>query len=391
MLRATGTPLSRRAACFRWIILVVLIALVAPASVRGQSATPIGVGRANVAVVADGLVNPRGFVWSGNGTLYLGLAGRGGTTPGPTGSPFSGGSTAGVATIQNGTVTPLATGLPSSIWTDIDWVWGVMDLAILNGQLYALEGGGGAVHGNLDRPSGVYQVNADGTATIVADLGAWVDANPVAHTPPEGAPNGGSFFGMAPVGDALWVTDAVNGQVLRVTPAGAIDRVVDLSLGHPVPSGIAADPNGGAYVGTLTAAPFKEGTAKVLHVAADGTTTDFWTGLTTVTAVAVGPDGGVYAAELSSRIAAAEPLLTPGSGMIVRRTGAHDAATIVANLNLPVAARFAATGALYVAEPAFGADDGSGRILRIDLNGALANATPNSAAGIAPSAATPTT
>lgn len=371
---------------------VIAFAIVfAPVCVRAQSATPISAAGADVTVVADGLANPRGFVWGGDGTLYLGLAGRGGTTPGPAGSPFSGGSTAGVVAIRSGTVTPLATGLPSSIWSDIDWVWGVMDLAILNGQLYALDGGGGAVHGNPERPSGVYQINADGTATLVADLGGWVDANPVAHTPPEGAPNGGSFFGMAPVGDALWVTDAVNGQVLRVTADGAIDRVADLSLGHPVPSGIAADPNGGAYVGTLTAAPFKEGAAKVLHVAADGTVADVWTGLTTVTGVAVGNDGALYAAELSATINGAQPDPTPGTGAIVRQTGASSAAAVVVALDLPVAARFGADGVLVVAEPAFGADDGSGRLLRIDLNEALAGGTPISVVASAPPGATPPT
>ena len=41
---------------------------------------------------------------------------------------------------------------------------------------------------------------------------------------PEGAPNGGSFFDMAPIGEALWVVDSVNGQVLQVTPAGEITR-----------------------------------------------------------------------------------------------------------------------------------------------------------------------
>ena len=118
-----------------------------------------------------------------DGTMYLAVSSSGGDTPGPEDSPFSGGDTASVVIVRDGAVTTLAAGLPSSVWRDLDWVWGVMDVAILGDQLYALVGGG-AIHGNPDTPSGIYRVNADGTTALVADLGAWVDENPVATEPP---------------------------------------------------------------------------------------------------------------------------------------------------------------------------------------------------------------
>jgi hypothetical protein len=183
------------------VLFFTLLLSAAPLPVRAQDATPMtGALPDGVEVVASGLTNPRGFTWGANGTLFVGLAGRGGDTPGPEGSPFSGGPTAGIAAIRDGEVSMLATGLASAVWRDIDWVWGVNDVVILGDQLYALVGGGGVGHGNPDQPSGVYVIAADGSATLVADLGTWVDANPVAHTPPEGAPNGGSFFDMAPIG-----------------------------------------------------------------------------------------------------------------------------------------------------------------------------------------------
>ena len=222
------------------LALASLVPVYLPTS-RAQEATPT----TEMQIVADGIANPRGFTWDADGTMFLAVSGTGGKNPGPEGSPFSGGDTASVGFVQDGAVTTLAAGLPSSVWRDIDWVWGVMDVAILGDQLYALVGGGGAIHGNPDAPSGVYRVNADGTSAVVADLGTWVDENPVAHTPPEGAPATGSFFAMVPVGETLgrrigqWPAAAGH-------PKGEVTRIADLSEDHLVPTGIAADPEGGA-------------------------------------------------------------------------------------------------------------------------------------------------
>jgi hypothetical protein len=350
------------------VVAFTLLLNAAPLAVRAQDATPTaGALPDGVEVVASGLTNPRGFTWGADGTLFVGLAGRGGDTPGPEGSPFSGGPTAGIAAIRGGEVSMLATGLASAVWRDIDWVWGVNDVAILGDQLYALVGGGGVGHGNPDQPSGVYVIAADGSATLVADLGTWVDANPVEYTPPEGAQTGGSFFDMAPISEALWVVDSVNGQILQVTPAGEITRIADLSEGHPVPSGIAVDPAGGAYVADLTPAPYVERSANVRHISPDGTVTEVWTGLTAITGLAVGPDGALYVAELSSQISDDEPFLTEGSGSILRQTGPDAGEVVASGLDYPVALGFGSDGDIYVAVPAFGADEGSGEILRLEV------------------------
>src|SRR5215204_2557505 len=356
-----------RAVSISLVLIFTLLLGAAPLAVRAQDATPMaGALPDGAEVVASGLVNPRGITWGADGTMFVGIAGSGGDTPGPEGSPFTGGPTAGVAAVRDGEVTMLASGLASAVWRDIDWVWGVNDVEILGNQLYALNGGGGLGHGNPEQPSGVYVIADDGTATLVADLGTWVDANPVEYTPPEGAPNGGSFFDMAPIGEVLWVVDAVNGQVLQVTAAGEITRIADLSEGHPVPSGIAADPAGGAYVANLTPAPYPEGAATVRHLGLDGMVTDIWTGLTTVTGLAVGPDGALYVAELSSQISDAEPFLTAGSGRILRQTGPDAGEVVASGLDYPVALGFGPAGGPYVAVPAFGAAEGPGEIIRLE-------------------------
>jgi hypothetical protein len=167
----------------------------------------------------------------------------------------------------------------------------------------------------------------------------------------------------------LWVVDALNGLIFTVTPDGTLTLAVDLSAGHPVLTGIAADPAGGIYVGNLTSAPFPNGAAKVVHVAADGTVTDAWTGLTTVTGVAVGDDGALYAIEMSTGNTEEEPFLTPGSGRLVRQTGPDSMEAIASGLMFPIALRTAPDGALYIALPALGADDGSGQIIQVDTAG----------------------
>jgi DNA-binding beta-propeller fold protein YncE len=247
-------------------------------------------------------------------------------------------------------------------------VVGVSDVAILGDQLYALVAGGGGSHGNPDQPAGLYRIQADGTFEVVADLGAWRRANPVAH-PAEVEPDG-QWYGMvaAPDGSALWVVEANGGQVLTVTPDGVVTRVADLSEGHPVPTGIALAPEGGVYVGYLTAFPFLDGTSRVDHVAPDGTVSTVWSGLSMVTGIAVAPDGTLYAAEMATGDPASmeEPPFQPFTGRVVRQSGADGLEEVATGMLFPVNLRFGPDGGLNVALPSVGANNGEGVILRLD-------------------------
>jgi plastocyanin len=374
-------------------LLVVLLAMfgIAPLAAIAQDATPVTDAPAST-VVASGLTNPRGMTWGADGTLFVALAGSGGPNAateetGTTAAigPFSGGLTGAVAAIGADTCpVPIATGLPSTA-TGMGDVLGADDVAILGDQLYASVDGGGAVHGNADNPSGVYRLLADGTSELVADLSAWTRANPVAEVPGDDDPDA---IGYSMVADEaaglLWVADPNLGQIVSVTPDGVITRVADLSAGHPVPTRMTPDGEGGVYIGTLTAVPFPDGAAKVMHVAADGTVSDVWTGLTTVVDVAVGADGTLYALEMSTGNLAEPPFLQPGSGRIVHQTGPDSLEVVVEGLMLPVSFELGPDGAWYVALPAIGANGGEGMIVQF---GGAAAATP--VAGAAPAACAP--
>lgn len=304
--------------------LLFALASVAPLATSAQEATPAPDLPEGTTVAASGLTSHRGL--RGTATAHS-------TSPSPAAAaptrpprkrrrpkPLAreGCATAAVAQIENGCPVAVATGL-SSAEAAIGEVLGADDVAFLGGELYVGVDGGGAVHGNPDQPSGVYRVDQDGTFEVVADLSAWVRANPVTERSGDYDPDAGAYL-LVTDDDAglLWIVEPNSGQILTATSDGTVTRVANLSAGHLVPSALALAPEGGVYVGNLTALSYTDGTAKVIHVAPDGTETDVWTGLTTVIDIAVGPDGTLYASELSTDNLEEPPFMVPGSGRVVR-------------------------------------------------------------------------
>jgi hypothetical protein len=246
--------------------------------------------------------------------------------------------------------------------------------------MYVLIAGGGEVHGNADTPNGVYRIEEDGSATLVADLSAFIRANPVeAHDASDYSPDGDPYA-MQPdeASGALWVLEVNSGQLLRAGLDGAITRVVDLSQGDPVPTALTLAPQGGVYVGFLTAVPFTDGASRVIHVTEVGEVTEVWTGLTMVTAIAVGPDGALYALSFSTGNLTEAPFFVPGSGKVVRQTGPDSSEEVATGLMMPSYMAFGPEGGLYIGLPGIGATNGEGMILWMD---------PTGTAGPAPAAA----
>ncbi len=171
--------------------------------------------------------------------------------------------------------------------------------------------------------------------------------------------------------------------MFSVTTGGKISEVIDISAseGHIVPTSIAAR-GGNFYVGNLGLFPIDPDWARVLTLSKNGFNNpapgfgggrndyhvvDAKAGFTTVVAVAFGPDGLLYALELSAE--AGFP--TPGAGKVVRvkRSGAIE--VVVAGLAVPTGMTFGPDNRLYVSNlgalPAGAAPPGSGQILRFDI------------------------
>jgi glucose/arabinose dehydrogenase len=335
--------------------LAIILGLAATAA--AQEATPVA--NADVAVVAGGLDSPRGFTWDAKGKLYVAIAGTGNAGTGKKSDRESGS----LARIVDGCPVTVARGLPSTRGMD-GAAQGPSAVAVLSGRIYVLQDAGSMGGTGASKPNGVYVVEVDGTFRLVAGISSWVPKHPVANIPYDYS-SAGETFNMIAGDGVLWVIESNSGQLLRVTPSGTIRRVADLSAGHPVPTGLALAPGGGVYVGFLTAAPYADGTSKVVKIASNGQTTDVWTGLTAITALAVNAAGTLYALEMATNNLDQAPYVQPRTGKVVRRTGPKTSTDVVTGLDYPVAMAFGPDGTLYVSLPAL-ASDQPGGILRFD-------------------------
>lgn len=387
--------MNRRNIVLALVALMTLAPVVGLRVISAQDATPTDQGSATpvsgtpeaspvvtsqgITLAVGGLINPRGMAWSPDGTMHIALAGSGGTTMADDGSPHQeeygpifAGDTASVVRVDEvldvtalGCPVGVAGGLPSTRGMS-GHTQGPGAVAFLEDQLYILQDSGdAAISAFPDLPNGVYVVNPDGSVTLVADIKTWHEENPVENVPYDLTEESETFAMLA--GDSfLWVLESNSGQVLKVTPDGTITRVADLSEGHPVPTGFALSEDGGVYVGFLTPAPYTDGSSKVVKVMPDGSVTDVWTGLTAVTALALGPDNELYALEMATNNINEPPFTLPDTGRIVRQTGPDTLAEVVTGLDFPIAMATGPDGALYVSFPAFG--DGLGGVLRVDLS-----------------------
>jgi hypothetical protein len=340
-------------------------------------------------VIAGNLAAPRGLSFGPDGDLYVAEAGTGGTNstgtacqqvPQPVG-PYTGGKTARISKIaSNGTRTTVAEGFPSAKDALGDLI-GVADVAFVGNTLYALVAGGGCSHGNPDSPSGVAQVNrSTGKWDLIADIGAFLKTHPAKFESADDFEPDGTLYSLIAVDKVLYTVEPNHGQVFSVTSAGKIQQVIDISAseGHIVPTSIAAH-GSFFYVGNLNLFPIDPQWARVLTISRldrddlEGLAPGFapegpWrivnskAGFTTVVAVHFGPDGLLYALELSD--APGDP--TPKAGKVVRVKHSGEIEEVITGLSVPTGMTFGPDGRLYIAN--FGAaPPGAGQILRFDI------------------------
>lgn len=332
---------------------------------------------AKVTVFASGLNNPRGLEFGPDGALYVAEGGLGGTDPAPATEdctvppplgPYTGSITGSrISRIDHhGRRTTVVDGLPSSQTSDMtgNLVSGVADIAFVDGAMYAILAGAGCSHGVPGIPNGVLRIHHHGGWSLVADLGAFQRAHPVAHPQPLDFDPDGTWFAMVAVQGALYALEPNHGEIDRIEVGGHVRRVVDFSAsqGHVVPSALAFH-RGNFYVGNLGLFPQDPGTSKVWKVTPGGHVSVVAEGFNMVLGLAFDRQGRLYVLQAS-----AAPAPTPGTGSVTRVDRDGSQHTVVSGLSVPTAMTFGPDGHLYISNVGFGPPPvGLGEILKVRL------------------------
>jgi hypothetical protein len=348
--------------------------------------------------LAKGFNGPMGVLVAPDGSVWVIDSGMGGDTEMPFKDPETGkdttiklGDTARVVQIGADGEQNVAATLPSIL--NGQEASGGNRLALLNGVVYATSGAWLEAAGAQRLPNTAAIVKVEGgKATEVANTWDLENSQNPAGYIKESHP-----YGLAAGPDGkLWVADAGGNDLLRVDPASGKVELVATFAGvpgplpnpnrggaqesDPVPTGIAFDASGNAYVSFLPGFPFAPGSAKVVKVATDGKVSDYATGLTMLTDLRTGPDGVLYAVQVAQFT---EQGPVPNSGAIIRVKPGGASEVVADSLSFPTSIAFNAAGDAYVTVNGMGAP-GSGEVLQ------FAKLTSQAGAALSP-ATLPTT
>lgn len=354
-------------------------------------------------IAMSGLNNPRRLAVGPDGGLYVTEAGTGGNVGSivdGAGETVSYGATGSVSRLLNGVQSRVLTGLPSLAPQGGDTpgggATGLHDIIFSGGQAFGVIGLGGdpALRTSLTNQGApganfgqLVRLSLDGSNTVtnIADISAYEAANNPGRISP-GVPddvNSNPYALAEAIGGGFVVADAGANALLRVNGStvsliATFDGVVNpLPFGPPryqaVPTSVTVGSDNAYYVSQLTGFPFPAGAANIFRVVEGQSPTIFATGFTNLIDVAMGPDGFLYALELTTNGLASQT--GPGGGRLTRISLADGSKTVIFSdpLFFPGGMAFGSNGTIYVTDLSTNA--GTGRVLALTTSpepGALA-------------------
>lgn len=332
-------------------------------------------------VVGQGLWNPGDITLGADGTIYIaegGVAGGDPTAPPPVATP---GAPAPEA------VPPLIAPQVSAIAPDgtqavLTTEAGGVGIGYYENEVYVSAGGGSVGSGMTPLPAEntVNAVNIEtGEVRLVAELGPYEVANN-----PDGTDVNPNLYGLGIAEDGtLYVADAGGNAIYKIAPDtgefslfAVVPNLTDLTGAtptageeaqqpgprQPVPTSVAIAPDG-----TITVVLLSEGWngPSILDYQPDGTYTARATQLSMIVNATYGPDGLLYASQLTADFSSE----MPAPGAVFRIDADGTATAVVEGLFFPHGIAFdQASGNLFVATNAIisGPDAPLGMVVRID-------------------------
>ncbi len=348
-------------------------------------------------VVAGGLDHPRGLAFDRGGSLWITEAGKGGAGP-CVGSQNGGeqcfGRSGRVSRLREGRRETVIGDLGSLATPLLDQATGPNGIAFRDGEPYVVIGNAGSKQateelGEFQKQTGILvSLQRDDNENDDADVktAALLSRFEFIHRPDNLFDANGQLraesnpFGVASMGEDVYVTDAAGHTALKVLRGGGISAIAVLpfqSINKPafpggpapvlvesVPTGIIAAPDGkGLLVADYTGFPFFPGTSRIWRVRQNHEPQVYAAGFTNLIGISAAQDGGVYALEMTSKgFLSGDP-----AGAVIHVAPSGERSVLACSgLVYPAGIATSPEGDVYVSN--YGVIPGQGEIVRISAS-----------------------
>ena len=256
---------------------------------------------------------------------------------------------------RTGAVTTFASGLPRAI-PEVG-IGGAMDVAFLGGTAYVLVTLVGPALGQPDVVNGIYRIDKNGSATAIADVGAWSISHPPAT---DFFVASGVQYALEKFRGSFVVSDGHHNRVLRVSRDGDIRPM--LAFGDIVPTGLEVHGRT-IYMGEAGPIPHLPQDGKVVRFTPRSSAMEVASGGSLIVDVEFGRGRQLYALSQGIWDLPATPEnegkpASPDTGRLLRVKKDGGFASVVEGLDRPTSLEFIGNTAFVVTL--------TGKVIRID-------------------------